>query len=208
MAIKLKHLSLEDKTLIVLKNPPPQKLKGEYYEPIDEHDEVEDTTHMEHNRKVLRGGFSRDAFLCFEPAVDFHSHPVEAAGTLVDDAVAAVGAVVARGRRGAAQAGVVADGILELVDLGRLGLQFHAEMLYLELLGAKLQVPMCQLRLQVVDISTRYLRTSVCRPGGSVWMEARQLFSSACGAFIDPLPMARHRLATIGMALSLTAMAV
>jgi len=96
----------------------------------------------EASTEVLRSGFSRDAFLCFEPSVDFHSHPVEAAGTLVDDTVAAVAAVVAH-------AGVVADGILELVDLGSLGLQFHVEMLYLELLGSKLQVPMCKLRLQV-----------------------------------------------------------
>ena len=60
--------------------------------------------------------------------MDFHSHPVEAAGTLVDDTEAAV-AVVAQGRRRAAQAVVVANGILELVDLGDLGLQFPLEVL-------------------------------------------------------------------------------
>lgn len=78
--------------------------------------------------EVLWGGFSRDALFGFEPAVDLYSDPVEAAGTLVNDAEAAV-AVVAKARRQEAQAVVVADSILELVNLGDLGLQFPLDML-------------------------------------------------------------------------------
>ncbi len=78
--------------------------------------------------EVFWGGFSRDTLFCFEPAVDLHSHPVEAAGTLVDDTEAAV-AMVAQSRRRAAQAAVVANSILKLVDLGDLGLQFPLEMM-------------------------------------------------------------------------------
>lgn len=51
-------------------------------------------------------------------------------------------------------------------------------------------------------MSDSNLRMSVSKPGGSLWREVRQLFSSACGAFIEPLPMARHWLATIRMALT------
>lgn len=60
--------------------------------------------------------------------MDLHSHPVEAAGTLVDDTEAAV-AVVAQGRWRAAQAVVVANSILKLINLGNLALQFTLEML-------------------------------------------------------------------------------
>lgn len=77
--------------------------------------------------KVLGCGFSRDPLFCFEPAVNLHSHPLETTGTLVDDAEVAV-AVVAKGRRRVAQAVGVADSILELVDLGDLGLEFPLEM--------------------------------------------------------------------------------
>lgn len=79
-----------------------------------------------------------------------HSHPVEAAGGLVDDTEAG-GAVGAPGLGGAAQTAVVANSILELVHLGDLGLQLTLEILQLKLLGPELLIPTGQLLFQLGD---------------------------------------------------------
>lgn len=74
----------------------------------------------ESSTEVLRCRLCRDAFLCFEPAVDLCSHPVEAARTLVDDTKATIAAAV-KGWGQAAHTFVVANCILELLDLRDLG---------------------------------------------------------------------------------------
>ena len=45
------------------------------------------------SEELLWCGFSRDTLFCFKPTVDFHSHPMEAAGTLVDCTEAALALV-------------------------------------------------------------------------------------------------------------------
>lgn len=80
--------------------------------------------------------------------MNLHSHLVEAA--LVDGAEAAAAVVAEGGRRGA-EASVVMDRILELLDLGVLGVQFLLEALQLELLGLKLLIATCKFGLQIGD---------------------------------------------------------
>lgn len=80
----------------------------------------------EPSTEVLWGGLSRDTLFCSEPAVYLHSHSVETAGTLVNDTEVAV-AAQGRGRLTLVVV-VVANSILELVNLGVLGLKFTLEM--------------------------------------------------------------------------------
>lgn len=108
-----------------------------------------DVCWSESSTEVFRSGLRRDAFLCFEPAVDFHSHSVETTGTLVDGAETVATAVVGQGRWRAGQTFVVANCILELLDLQDFSLQFLLEMLHLKLLDMKLLVSTRQLCFQM-----------------------------------------------------------
>lgn len=79
--------------------------------------------------EVLRRRLCRDSLFCLQPSVNLHSHPLETAGTLVDDADVPV-EVGDPGRRWrVAQAVGVAKSILELVDLGEFGLQLTLELM-------------------------------------------------------------------------------
>ena len=117
--------------------------------------------------KLARGGFGGHALFGTQASVHLRGDAVEAWRALVDDAQEAP--AVARHRpcgredgRGALPGRVamviVADGILELVDLGELGIELVAEGLQLRLLRLELAVPLHQHLLQTSQAASEKLR--------------------------------------------------
>lgn len=81
--------------------------------------------------------------------MDLHGHLVEAAGTLVDDTEEVIAAVTSHGWRSAQNGVVVAYGVLQLVDLDDLGLQFFLQLLQPMCLSSKLLVSLSKCSFEI-----------------------------------------------------------